>query len=132
MNDNDIKMNMQMCLRSIAFGDNQLAINGIHHQGDEEIHKYADEMLKDQNRCARFFRSCHCKLKESSWKKLLKEEEISHDKFLKNRKNNPLLIIKTESTAKAVVFFFVVCIMETKKIPSGDKKKPLCKEAATI
>src|SRR5690606_8302310 len=49
MNDNDIKLEYSDVLNQAEqLVRNQLAIYGIHHLSDEEIQKYAVEMLKDQ------------------------------------------------------------------------------------
>ncbi|MCB4235613.1 hypothetical protein LDL59_12375 [Kaistella anthropi] len=49
MNDNEIKLDYSDVLaQAEQLVRNQLAIYGIHHLGDEEIQKYAVELLKDQ------------------------------------------------------------------------------------
>ena len=49
MNDNEIKLEYADILsQAEQLVKNQLAIYGIHHLSDEEIQKYAVEMLKDQ------------------------------------------------------------------------------------
>ena len=49
MNDNDVKIDYaDILLQSEQLVRNQLAIYGIHHLSDEEVQKYAVEMLKDQ------------------------------------------------------------------------------------
>ena len=49
MSDNDIKIDYaEVLAQAEQLVRNQLAIYGIHHLSDEEIQKYAVEMLKDQ------------------------------------------------------------------------------------
>ena len=51
MNDNDVKIDYADILaQSEQLVRNQLAIYGIHHLSDEEVQKYAVEMLKDQDK----------------------------------------------------------------------------------
>jgi uncharacterized phage protein (TIGR01671 family) len=50
MNDNNIQLDYAEVLgQAEQLVRNQLAIYGIHHLGDDEIQKYAAEMLKDEN-----------------------------------------------------------------------------------
>ena len=67
---------------------NQLAIYGIHHLGDEEIQKYAAEMLKDQEQVRQISSEvAMAKLKDVILEKATKKEtEISHDEFLEELK----------------------------------------------
>jgi hypothetical protein len=69
---------------------NQLAIYGIHHLGDEEIQKYAVEMLKDQEQVRQISSEvAMAKLKDVILEKATKKETaISHDEFLEELKNN--------------------------------------------
>ena len=67
---------------------NQLAIYGIHHLGDEEIQKYAVEMLKDQEQVRQISSEvAMAKLKDVILEKATKKEtKISHDEFLEELK----------------------------------------------
>lgn len=67
---------------------NQLAIYGIHHLGDEEIQKYAVEMLKDQEQVRQISSEvAMAKLKDVILEKASKKEtKISHDEFLEELK----------------------------------------------
>ncbi|WP_312075555.1 trigger factor [Chryseobacterium sp.] len=67
---------------------NQLAIYGIHHLGDEEIQKYAVEMLKDQEQVRQLSSEvAMAKLKDVILEKAAKKETaISHDEFLEELK----------------------------------------------
>lgn len=67
---------------------NQLAIYGIHHLGDEEIQKYAVEMLKDQEQVRQISSEvAMAKLKDVILEKARKKEtKISHDEFLEELK----------------------------------------------
>ena len=50
MNDNNIQLDYAEVLgQAEQLVRNQLAIYGIHHLSDEEVQKYAVEMLKDEN-----------------------------------------------------------------------------------
>ncbi|MEN2435244.1 trigger factor [Weeksellaceae bacterium A-14] len=89
MNDNDIKIDYADVLaQAEQLVRNQLAIYGIHHLGDEEIQKYAVEMLKDQEQVRQISSEvAMAKLKDIILEKASKkEEEISHDKFLEELK----------------------------------------------
>ncbi|QIG89614.1 trigger factor [Chryseobacterium sp. POL2] len=67
---------------------NQLAIYGIHHLSDEEIQKYAVEMLKDENQIRQISSEvAMAKLKDAILDKASKKEtKISHDEFLEELK----------------------------------------------
>jgi trigger factor len=67
---------------------NQLAIYGIHHLGDEEIQKYAVEMLKDQEQVRQISSEvAMTKLKDVILEKATKKKTaISHDEFLEELK----------------------------------------------
>ena len=67
---------------------NQLAIYGIHHLGDEEVQKYAAEMLKDQEQLRQVSSEVSMtKLKDVILEKATKKETaISHDEFLEELK----------------------------------------------
>ena len=89
MNDNDIKIDYTDVLaQAEQLVKNQLAIYGIHHLGDEEIQKYAVEMLKDQEQVRQISSEvAMAKLKDIILEKATKKEEaISHDKFLEELK----------------------------------------------
>ncbi|SNV42837.1 Trigger factor [Chryseobacterium taklimakanense] len=89
MNDNDIKLDYADVLaQAEQLVRNQLAIYGIHHLPDEEIQKYAVEMLKDQNRIQQISSEvAMSKLKDVILEKATKKETaISHDEFLEELK----------------------------------------------
>lgn len=67
---------------------NQLAIYGIHHLSDEEVQKYAVEMLKDENQIRQISSEVGmAKLKDAILEKATKKETvISHDEFLEELK----------------------------------------------
>ncbi|MDR2236302.1 MAG: trigger factor [Chryseobacterium sp.] len=67
---------------------NQLAIYGIHHLGDDEIQKYAVEMLKDQEQVRQISSEvAMAKLKDVILEKAGKKETaISHDEFMEELK----------------------------------------------
>ena len=67
---------------------NQLAIYGIHHLGDEEIQKYAVEMLKDQEQVRQISSEvAMAKLKDVILEKASKKEtKMSHDECLEELK----------------------------------------------
>ena len=89
MNDNDVKLDYADIL---AQGEqlvrNQLAMYGIHHLSDEEIQKYAVEMLKDQEQVRQISSEvAMAKLKDVILEKATKKEtKISHDEFLEELK----------------------------------------------
>ncbi|AZI23452.1 trigger factor [Chryseobacterium taklimakanense] len=89
MNDNDIKLDYADVLaQAEQMVRNQLAIYGIHHLPDEEIQKYAVEMLKDQNQIQQISSEvAMSKLKDVILEKATKKETaISHDQFLEELK----------------------------------------------
>lgn len=89
MNDNDIKLDYADVLaQAEQMVRNQLAIYGIHHLPDEEIQKYAVEMLKDQNQVQQISSEvAMSKLKDVILEKATKKETaISHDEFLEELK----------------------------------------------
>lgn len=89
MNDNDIKLDYADVLaQAEQLVRNQLAIYGIHHLPDEEIQKYAVEMLKDQNQVQQISSEvAMSKLKDVILEKATKKETaISHDEFLEELK----------------------------------------------
>ncbi|QCX53508.1 trigger factor [Elizabethkingia sp. JS20170427COW] len=89
MNDNDVKIDYSDILaQSEQLVKNQLAIYGIHHLSDEEIQKYAVEMLKDQEQVRQISSEvAMAKLKDVILEKGGKKEEaISHDQFLEEIK----------------------------------------------
>lgn len=89
MNDNDIKLDYADVLaQAEQMVRNQLAMYGIHHLADEEIQKYAVEMLKDQNQVQQLSSEvAMAKLKDVILEKATKKETaISHDEFLEELK----------------------------------------------
>ncbi|RMZ59235.1 trigger factor [Chryseobacterium nematophagum] len=85
MTDNDIQLDYTDVLaQAEQLVRNQLAIYGIHHLGDEEIQKYAVEMLKDQEQVRQISSEvAMAKLKDAILDKASKKEtKISHDEFL--------------------------------------------------
>ena len=89
MNDNEIKLDYADVLaQAEQVVRNQLAMYGIHHLGDEEIQKYAVEMLKDQNQVQQISSEvAMAKLKDVILEKASKKEtKISHDEFLEELK----------------------------------------------
>ncbi len=89
MNDNDIKLDYADVLaQAEQLVRNQLAIYGIHHLGDEEIQKYAVEMLKDQEQVRQISSEvAMAKLKDVILEKATKKEtKISHDEFMEELK----------------------------------------------
>lgn len=91
MNDNDVKIDYADILaQSEQLVRNQLAIYGIHHLSDEEVQKYAVEMLKDQEQVRQISSEvAMAKLKDTILEKGGKKEEvISHDQFMEELKNN--------------------------------------------
>ncbi len=85
MNDNDIKLDYNDVLgQAEQLVRNQLAIYGIHHLSDEEVQKYAVEMLKDQEQVRQISSEvAMSKLKDVILEKSTKKEtKISHDDFL--------------------------------------------------
>lgn len=89
MNDNEIKLDYADVLaQAEQLVRNQLAIYGIHHLSDEEIQKYAVEMLKDQQQVQQISSEvAMSKLKDVILEKAKKNEtKISHDDFLEELK----------------------------------------------
>lgn len=89
MNDNEIKLEYSDVLaQAEQLVRNQLAIYGIHHLGDEEVQKYAVEMLKDQEQVRQISSEVGmAKLKDVILEKATKKEtKISHDEFLEELK----------------------------------------------
>ncbi|WP_124640204.1 trigger factor [Amniculibacterium aquaticum] len=89
LNDNDIKLDYTDILgQAEQLVKNQLAIYGIHHLGDEEIQKYAVEMLKDQEQVRQISSEvAMAKLKDVILEKATKKEiKVSHDEFLEELK----------------------------------------------
>lgn len=85
MTDNEINLDYADVLaQAEQLVRNQLAIYGIHHLGDEEIQKYAVEMLKDQEQVRQISSEvAMTKLKDVILEKASKKEtKISHDEFL--------------------------------------------------
>lgn len=89
MNDNDIKVEYQDVLAQAELAvRNQLAMYGLHHLGDEEIQKYAVEMLKNEEQVKQISAEVAMnKLKDIILEKATKKETvISHDEFLEEIK----------------------------------------------
>lgn len=89
MNDNDIKLDYADVLgQAEQMVRNQLAMYGIHHLSNEEIQKYAVEMLKDQEQVRQISSEvAMAKLKDVILEKATKKEtKISHDEFLEELK----------------------------------------------
>ncbi len=89
MNDNEIKLDYADVLaQAEQLVRNQLAMYGIHHLSDEEIQKYAVEMLKDQNQVQQLSSEvAMTKLKDVILEKATKKETaISHDQFMEELK----------------------------------------------
>ncbi len=89
MNDNDVKIDYSDVLaQAEQLVRNQLAIYGIHHLGDDEVQKYAVEMLKDQEQVRQISSEvAMAKLKDVILEKATKKETtISHDEFLEELK----------------------------------------------
>jgi len=89
MTENDVKIDYTDVLgQAEQLVRNQLAIYGIHHLGDEEIQKYAVEMLKDQEQVRQLSSEvAMAKLKDVILEKAAKKETaISHDEFLEELK----------------------------------------------
>ncbi len=85
MNDNDVKLDYADVLaQAEQLVKNQLAMYGIHHLSDEEVQKYAVEMLKDQEQVRQISSEvAMTKLKDIILEKATKQEtKISHDEFL--------------------------------------------------
>jgi len=89
MNDNEIQLDYADVLgQAEQLVRNQLAMYGIHHLSDEEVQKYAAEMLKDQEQVRQISSEVTmAKLKDVILEKATKKEtKISHDEFLEELK----------------------------------------------
>lgn len=89
MTDNEIQLDYADVLaQAEQLVRNQLAMYGIHHLSDEEIQKYAVEMLKDQEQVRQISSEVGmAKLKDVILEKASKKEtKISHDEFLEELK----------------------------------------------
>lgn len=89
MNDNEIKLEYSDVLgQAEQLVKNQLAMYGIHHLPEDEIQKYAAEMLKDQEQVRQISSEvAMAKLKDVILEKATKKEtKISHDEFLEELK----------------------------------------------
>ncbi len=89
MNDNDVKIDYTDVLaQAEQLVKNQLAIYGIHNLGEEDVQKYAVEMLKDQQQVQQISAEvAMAKLKDIILEKATKKETaISHDEFLEELK----------------------------------------------
>lgn len=89
MNDNQITMDYaEVLAQAEQLVKNQLAIYGIHHLPEEEIQKYAVEMLKDQQQVQQISNEvAMAKLKDVILEKSKRNETvISHDEFLEQLK----------------------------------------------
>lgn len=89
LNDNEVKIDYADVLaQAEQMVRNQLAMYGIHHLSDEEIQKYAVEMLKDQEQVKQISSEvAMSKLKDVILEKSKKKEtKISHDEFLEELK----------------------------------------------
>ena len=89
MNDNDIKLEYQDILgQAEMLVRNQLAMYGIHHLSDEEVQKYAIEILKDEEQVRQISSEVGmAKLKDVILAKATKKEtKITHDEFLEEIK----------------------------------------------
>lgn len=89
MNDNDIQIDYADVLaQAEQLVRNQLAIYGIHHLPDEEVQKYAVEMLKEQEQVRQISSEvAMAKLKDVILEKAKKNETaISHDEFMEELK----------------------------------------------
>ncbi|ODS89419.1 MAG: trigger factor [Chryseobacterium sp. SCN 40-13] len=85
MNDNNIKLDYADVLaQAEQMVRNQLAMYGIHHLPDEEVQKYAVEMLKEEEQVRQISSEvAMAKLKDVILEKASKKEtNISHDEFL--------------------------------------------------
>lgn len=85
MNDNDVKVDYSDVLEQAEQAiRNQMAMYGLHHIADEEVQKYAVEMLKNEEQVKQISGEVAMnKLKEIILEKATKKETvISHDEFL--------------------------------------------------
>ena len=89
MNDNDIKVDYTDVLaQAEQVVRNQLAMYGLHQIGDEEVQKYAADMLKNEEQVKQISGEVAMnKLKDIILEKATKKEKtISHDEFLEEIK----------------------------------------------
>lgn len=89
MTDNEITLDYADVLgQAEQLVRNQLAMYGIHHLPDEEVQKYAADMLKDQEQVRQISSEVGmAKLKDVILEKATKKEtKISHDEFLEELK----------------------------------------------
>ena len=89
MNDNETTLDYADVLgQAEQLVRNQLAMYGIHHLPDEEVQKYAADMLKDQEQVRQISSEVGmAKLKDVILEKATKKEtKISHDEFLEELK----------------------------------------------
>ncbi|QBO58566.1 trigger factor [Chryseobacterium salivictor] len=89
MTDNEITLDYADILgQAEQLVRNQLAMYGIHHLPDEEVQKYAADMLKDQEQVRQISSEVGmAKLKDVILEKATKKEtKISHDEFLEELK----------------------------------------------
>ncbi|WP_027377193.1 trigger factor [Kaistella palustris] len=89
MNDNKIQLDYADVLaQAEQLVRNQLAMYGIHHLSDEEVQKYAVEMLKDEEQVRQISSEVGmAKLKDVILEKATKTEtRISHEQFLEELK----------------------------------------------
>jgi trigger factor len=89
MNDNEITLDYADVLgQAEQLVRNQLAMYGIHHLPDEEVQKYAADMLKDQEQVRQISSEVGmAKLKDVILEKATKKAtKISHDEFLEELK----------------------------------------------
>lgn len=85
MSDNEVKIEYADVLAQAEQAvRNQLAMYGMHHLGDDEIQKYAAEMLKNEEQVKQISSEVAMnKLKDIILEKAVKNETvISHDEFL--------------------------------------------------
>jgi len=89
MSENDVKIDYADILNQAEeMVRNQLAMYGIHHLGDDEIQKYAVEMLKNEDQLRQISSEVTmAKLKDVILEKGgKKEEKISNDQFMEELK----------------------------------------------
>ena len=89
MNDNEIKVDYTDVLaQAEQVVRNQLAMYGLHHLSDEEVTKYATEMLKNEEQVKQISSEVAMnKLKDIILEKATKKETtITHDEFLEEIK----------------------------------------------
>lgn len=89
MNDNDIKLDYNdVLMQAEQMVRNQLAMYGMHSLPDEEIQKYAVEMLKNEDQVRQISGEvAMVKLKDVILEKASKKESaLSHDEFLEELK----------------------------------------------